>query len=1161
MGGNPRYLHLGIKMKITEFITKPRVLKETRTPNRILMELNVINIPQIDTFLQDIAQNLPTKETQKWFMSRAKKYLINSEEDNSVITHFSGKAEPWMKQRQKEGVKLYRFNPSNDLTTKLAHVVDWVRAMNDTVTGDKQSDQQSIARAKKAIKGLGNTSITQAIQLSNQWVIDMNAGSSKDLSYTRPEDEKGLVPVMVHGEFKWYQLTDQDCLDREGKVMGHCVSSYGSDVASGRTMIYSLRDANNFAHATVEVKRGKLEQVKGKRNQPPVAKYQRATVALLNTLNVAPNPSGLRDVQGMNFLYNASNRKYGTIRDIGEKIHSGDGGVEVWSIGGYESDTAYRILSGDTVICNIGEKRYGNGFEYQPIDEGAMSNVEVKGARHSDPLYKLARLITQVMPQPPSSDSRNSHIDLHSLSKYMVLASNNSLTMYEDLGEFVFGDDSGNAEIRFVAEGSADMHRNDYTHIENGKLIGTFMFNTADKDIGGRKTIAGSSWHGIQEESEGIIASYVNAMKQKDRPIIQAKGVFQNPKTFEASTDIEETSEEVFVSKSKNIGWYKVVNSSTMQNETRNRRRRGFDVRDLEPETENELQYRYLLVNKAGYIDGGVNKNAVPICTIDTTEDESKVEFQIVHRDSLDILSQEEIKEVGEVFNNSGLNKFYPFTENRIVSAFENVGLYFLREKRMFTTDHSIAGEQFKHEDKDFKAIKTHNHLKIYYKDAEVVVFDLDSESSKAGIKAFHLKNRLTMLNNVRKIADVLNHYEIHRKDQNDYNIAYDTNKRISQAGLTYSYDNGWKGMKSGPKPVQDEDGSTSKKIGKSEYGIHSFKRDFLIQDSKTQELVATFKGHKEVGNPMLYVDEVKMENQRETSWDIVADALNELNDKPDVQVRLSSANMFRRSGDELEKSNFNEKLRARGYVGAVGGSWDKIADKYPSEVISKGTGGTWVKEVHATNIDDAIHRMGISAREERYNDNQSPSTKAIIEYQPFNFSLGDEKYTLYSRKTPVLRAFFQKGNLQIIFRIDSNNKPYVLLTKEELLKYKNPIGRLLSNIKKGGGKFLSDKELYVARGKLSDISKNPKLIGYNAGEIVYEDGHSWKRGDGYRKDEWRLSLTADGKTYNLITAKIDDEGLKGIEFNEQKVKKYTKLYRPFLNDIMDIVDQLYGTD
>lgn len=1151
-------------MKITEFTTKPRarVLKETRTPNQILMELNVINIPQIDTFLQGIAQNLPTKDTQKWFISRSKKYLINSEEDNAVITHFSGKAEPWMKQRQKEGVKLYRFNPSHDLTTKLAHVVDWVRAMNDTVTGDKASDQQSIARAKKAIKGLGNTSIAQAIELSDQWVIDMNsANASKEMSsYKRPEDEKGLVPVMVHGEFKWYQLTDQDCLDREGKVMGHCVSSYGSDVASGKTMIYSLRDANNFAHATVEVKRGKLEQVKGKRNQPPVAKYQRATVALLNTLSVTPNPNGLRDIQGMNFLYNAKNRKYGTIRDIGEKIYSGDGGVEVWSIGGSnEESNSFRIISGDKVICNIGERRYGGGFEYVPVDEDAMSNITVKDAKYSDPTYKLAKLITQAMPQVIWQDS---NVDLHSLSKYMVITKEKGLlTMYEDLGDFVYGDDNSNDVIRFVAPGQVDVHtKNDYVHLQDGRLISTFMFNPKEKDIGGRKTVTGSSWHGIEEESEGIISLYVNAMKQKDRPIVQSKGVYQNPKTFEASTDIEETSEEIFVSKSKNIGWYRIVNASDGANSDsrRNRRRRGFDVSDLEPEKPNQLQYRYILVNKAGYVSGGTNKNAVPICTIDVPEDESTANFQIVHRDSLSNLSSDEIKEVADVFNNSGLNKYYPFTENRVVTDFENVGLYFLREKRMFTNDHSIAGEQFKHEDKDFNAIKTHNHLKIYYKGSEVVVFDLDSESSKAGIKNFHLKNRLTMLSNCRKIADVLNHYEIYRKDQGDYNINANANRKMSQAGLTFSHDNGWKGMKSGPKPVEDEDGSTSKKIGKNEYEIHSFKRDFLVQNSKTQELVATFKGYKEAGNPLLYVSEIKMENQREASWDIVADALNELNGKPDVRVRLSSSNAYR---DEMERQSFNEKLRSRGYVGLNGGDWDTIAAQYPTEVISKGPGGTWVKEVHATDIDFAIQEILIDARNDRYNDNQSLTQKSVNKYQQYNIGLGDEKYTLYSRKTPVLRAFVQRGNLQIIYRVNGKITPQVLNTKEDVLKYANPIGRLLSNIKMGGGKFLSDKDLYVARGKIDDITKNPKLIGYNTGEIVYEDGHRWKRGDGYRKDEWHLSLSKDGKTYRLITVEIGDGGLEKISFDEEKVKKYTKLYRPFLNDIMDIVDQLYGNE
>ena len=113
-----------------------------------------------------------------------------------------------------------------------------------------------------------------------------------------------------------------------------------------------------------------------------------------------------------------------------------------------------------------------------------------------------------------------------------------------------------------------------------------------------------------------------------------------------------------------------------------------------------------------------------------------------------------------------------------------------------------------------------------------------------------------------------------------------------------------------------------------------------------------------------------------------------------------------------------------------------------------------------------------------------------------------------------------------------------------------------------GGGAYLTDHQLYLAKGKIQDITKNPKLAGFISGEIVYEDGHKWKRGSSYREDEWLLSMPNDqGREVTLIKASISNDGLRSIEFTDEKIRKRTKLYRPFLNDIMDIVDELHGSD
>jgi hypothetical protein len=46
----------------------------------------------------------------------------------------------------------------------------------------------------------------------------------------------------------------QDALKYEGDTMGHCVGNYCEDVASGKSRIYSLRDAKGEPHVTIEVK-------------------------------------------------------------------------------------------------------------------------------------------------------------------------------------------------------------------------------------------------------------------------------------------------------------------------------------------------------------------------------------------------------------------------------------------------------------------------------------------------------------------------------------------------------------------------------------------------------------------------------------------------------------------------------------------------------------------------------------------------------------------------------------------------------------------------------------------------------------------------------------------------------------------------------------------
>lgn len=77
-------------------------------------------------------------------------------------------------------------------------------------------------------------------------IIDPSTGQS--VSFGANEEE---ARRLFKREERMKQL--QDALKYEGETMGHCVGGYCDDVASGRSQIYSLRDAKGMPHVTVEV--------------------------------------------------------------------------------------------------------------------------------------------------------------------------------------------------------------------------------------------------------------------------------------------------------------------------------------------------------------------------------------------------------------------------------------------------------------------------------------------------------------------------------------------------------------------------------------------------------------------------------------------------------------------------------------------------------------------------------------------------------------------------------------------------------------------------------------------------------------------------------------------------------------------------------------------
>jgi hypothetical protein len=166
----------------------------------------------------------------------------------------------------------------------------------------------------------------QVFELSEEW-HDQFKGNEDNAG---PYKTKDVVYDFGNG-FTIVKVPPED-LGTEGDNMGHCVGGYCDSVASGRVVIYSLRNPKNMPHATIEVyKNGTVDQIKGKQNEPPVPKYRPMIKQWLKTTDFEYIYNedyqailGLEDFQadleGDKFFENVSLAKHGASRNDPEVV-------------------------------------------------------------------------------------------------------------------------------------------------------------------------------------------------------------------------------------------------------------------------------------------------------------------------------------------------------------------------------------------------------------------------------------------------------------------------------------------------------------------------------------------------------------------------------------------------------------------------------------------------------------------------------------------------------------------------------------------------------------------------------------------------------------------------------------------------------------------------
>jgi acetyltransferase-like isoleucine patch superfamily enzyme len=234
-----------------------------------LLERNIYNLDTIDQFIVDLSQTVNNPNVVKWLKSNLKNYLINKYDNVQLLTQLPKNAPLWAKK----STELYQITITREFKDKIHHVVDYLR----TLPGD-----------------ISRISVLDAISKSEEWTRQLIKKASSD----EDSSDVKLIKKYPNGMF-WVRLLTKQALEREGKLMGHCVGGYCDYVISEQIIIYSLRDTSNNPHVTIEQRENIIYQIKGRGNKEVVPKYHKYVIDFINSGNY----DEVRDTHNINMIF------------------------------------------------------------------------------------------------------------------------------------------------------------------------------------------------------------------------------------------------------------------------------------------------------------------------------------------------------------------------------------------------------------------------------------------------------------------------------------------------------------------------------------------------------------------------------------------------------------------------------------------------------------------------------------------------------------------------------------------------------------------------------------------------------------------------------------------------------------------------------------------
>ena len=210
----------------------------------------------------------------------------------------------WTKTTFARGEDIYEFDAGkvpNEFRNELLEIRDYLYSVAVDYIKKELKDVE-LSNGKKQLrieydylkKNAKYQTIDNVVQQARDWHNELSNNAKNAMTLEQKEKaDTGTKFVMDLGNgLSVFQLITPEALDYEGNAMGVCIGDgvYDEGVKKGASQIYSVRNSNG-SHATIEVRRNVVHQIKGKANGPVNGKYiKQVREFLKNYLNCAfPN--------------------------------------------------------------------------------------------------------------------------------------------------------------------------------------------------------------------------------------------------------------------------------------------------------------------------------------------------------------------------------------------------------------------------------------------------------------------------------------------------------------------------------------------------------------------------------------------------------------------------------------------------------------------------------------------------------------------------------------------------------------------------------------------------------------------------------------------------------------------------------------------------------